>query len=338
MRYIDAFCHIFPANFFEIMLNALGNSSPLAVRMKGTRPIYDLDARFRVMDQFGDYSQVLSLGLPGIEAMAPPNKSPEFARIANDGLAELVEKHPERFVGYVGGLPMNAPDAAAREAERILLKGSACGLQLHTTVDGLCLDDPRFLPVFEVAAASGKPILLHPSRPARFPDFPAEESSQYEIWTIFGWPYETSVTMARLIFSGVLQRFPNLNMMVHHYGAMIPFFESRIELGWSSLGTRGGPGDYSDVLQKLGKPLVECFRSFYADTALSGGRAGTRCGLEFFGVDRSLFASDAPFGPEDGAAFIRSTIEAVDSLEITQDEKNKIFHSNAISFFGLKRH
>ena len=110
--------------------------------------------------------------------MAGPDTTPEFARVANDGLAELVAKYPDRFAGYVGALPMNAPDAAVKEAERILLHGNANGLQLHTNVNGACLDEPRFLPIFEVAAKSGKPILLHPARKPDMPDFPTEKVVQ----------------------------------------------------------------------------------------------------------------------------------------------------------------
>ena len=90
--------------------------------MQGVRTIHDLDARLQMMDEFGDYSEILSLGLPPIDAMAGPDKSPEFARVANDGLAELCAKYPGRFAGYVGALPMNAPDEAAKEAERILIE------------------------------------------------------------------------------------------------------------------------------------------------------------------------------------------------------------------------
>src|SRR5262249_61322459 len=106
--------------------------------------------------------------------MVGPQEAAEFARVANDGLAELCAKHPDRFAGYVGALPMNAPEAAAEEAERILIHGNANGLQLHTNVAGACLDEPRFFPIFEVAAKSGKPVLLHPARTPTVADFPAE--------------------------------------------------------------------------------------------------------------------------------------------------------------------
>lgn len=133
MQHIDAFCHFFPQGIFKKLSETTGGTRDIGKRIQGVRTIYDLDARLRIMDGFANYSQVLSLGLPPIEAMAGPQDAAEFARVANDGLAELVAKHPDRFCGYVGGLPMNAPEAAAKEAERILLRGSANGLQLHTT-------------------------------------------------------------------------------------------------------------------------------------------------------------------------------------------------------------
>ena len=157
MRHIDAFCHFFPPRLFEKMSRTTGGTKDIGKRIQGVRTIHDLDARLKMTDEFGDYAEILSLGLPPLEAMAGPDEAAEFARIANDGLAELCAKHPDRFAGYVGALPMNAPDAAAKEAERILIRGNANGLQLHTNVNGACLDEPRFFPIFEVAAKSRFP-------------------------------------------------------------------------------------------------------------------------------------------------------------------------------------
>jgi len=114
-----------------------------------------------------------------------------------------------------------------------------------------------------MAAKTGKPILLHPARTAACSDFAAEKRSRYEIWTIFGWPYETSATMARLIFSGVMTRLPGLKVLAHYLGAMIPFFDLRIETGWATLGSCTSDEDYSNVLPSLGKPLLDCFKDFY---------------------------------------------------------------------------
>ena len=335
MHYIDAFCHFFPQQIFKLLSDTTGGTTDIGKRIQGVRTIYDLDARFRMMDQFQDYAQILSLGLPPLEGMAGPDRTPEFARAANDGLAELCAKYPDRFAGYVGALPMDVPEAAIKEAERILINGNANGLQLHTNVNGACLDEPRFWPIYEIAEKSNKPILLHPARKPDFPDFAAEKTSKYEIWTIFGWPYETSATMARLVFSGVMTRYPKLKVLTHHLGAMIPFFDARMDTGWATLGSRTSGEDYSNVLPSLGKPLLECFRAFYGDTALCGSRAGTACGIEFFGVDHVLYASDAPFGPEGGAGYIRAAMNVMESLDLSPADKEKICYHNAISFFGL---
>ncbi len=335
MRHIDSFCHFFPHALFEKMSQTAGGTRDVGKRMQGVRTIWDLDARLRMMDEFSDYTQVLSLGLPPIEGMVGPDQAPDFARAANDGLAGLCAKHPDRFAGWVGGLPMNAPDAAVKEAERILVHGGASGLQIHTNVNGHCLDEPQFFPIFEVAAKSGKPVLLHPARNANFPDFAAETRSKYEIWVIFGWPYETSATMARLIFSGVTTKLPNLKFLTHHLGAMVPFFDARIDTGWATLGSRTSDEDYSGILKSLGKPLMDCFRDFYADTALCGGRIGTVCGLEFYGADHVLFASDAPFGAEGGASYIRETMKVMSSLDISTADREKLCFRNAQQLFGL---
>jgi len=336
MQHIDAFCHFFPQGIFKMLSETTGGTRDVGKRMQGVRTVHDLEARLRIMDGFENYSQVLSLGLPPIEGMVGPDRAPEFARAGNDGLAELCAKYPDRFCGYVGALPMSAPDAAAKEAERILVHDNANGLQLHTNVDGLCLDEPRFFPIFEIAAKANKPICLHPARTAAFPDFAAEKRSRYEIWTIFGWPYETSATMARLIFSGVMTRLPGLKVLAHHLGAMIPFFDLRIETGWATLGSRTSDEDYSGVLKSLGKPLLDCFKVFYGDTALCGGRIGLVCGLEFYGADHVLFASDAPFGPEEGRAYIRDCMAAIASLDVPAAVKEKICYRNAQAMFGLR--
>ena len=128
--------------------------------------------------------------------MARPEQAPEFARVANDGLAELCAKYPDRFAGSVGALPMSAPDAAAKEAERILVDGTPTGCSYIQRQRRL----PRraaLLARFESRPSPGSRsccIRAH----ADVPDFPAETKSKYEIWAILGWPYETSCTMARL--------------------------------------------------------------------------------------------------------------------------------------------
>jgi predicted TIM-barrel fold metal-dependent hydrolase len=337
MRYVDAFNHFFPKKYFEKMLEVAGDHKDIGKRVRGVPCLHDLDVRFEVMDQFRqhDYVQVLSLPSPPIELMADGPLALEMARLGTDGMAELVARHPDRFAGFVSTLPMNDPHAAAREAERAFTQAGANGLQLYTNVRGKPLDLPEFLPVFEMAARHGKPILLHPIRGAEMPDYRSEDRSKYEIWWTFGWPYETSAAMARIVFSGLFDRLPGLKVVTHHLGAMVPYFEGRVGPGWDQLGARTSDEDLGAVLKCLKKRPLDYFKSFYADTAVFGSRAATVCGLDFFGPDRVLFASDSPFDPEKGPGYIRDTIAVLESIDLDPETRAKIHYKNAEQLFGL---
>jgi predicted TIM-barrel fold metal-dependent hydrolase len=337
MRYIDAFNHFFPKKIWNMLLNLEGaKGHDIGKRMRGIPCIYDLDERFRVMDKFKahDYTQILSLGMPPLEKLG--SDSVDLAKAGNDGMAELVRDYPDRFTGFVASLPMHLPDDAVREAERAFVELGANGLQIHSNVNGAPLDEERFFPIFEAAAKHNKPILLHPVRSSSLTDYLTEDKSKYEIWWTFGWPYETSVAMARMVFSGLLDRLPDLKVMAHHLGAMVPYFEGRVGPGWDQLGARTSDEDLGAVLKALKKRPLDYFKDFYADSATFGSRSATICGLDFYGADRVLFASDCPFDPERGPGYIRDTIAVLESLDLSPLDRDKICHGNAEKLFGLK--
>jgi uncharacterized protein len=338
MQYIDAFNHFFPKQLWDKMLVAEGAARDIGKRMRGIPCLYDLDERFRVMDMFRDknYTQILSLGMPPLEALGSPAETAEYARLGNDGMAELVDKYPDRFAGYVASLPMNAPDLAVKEAERAFTQAHANGLQIHSNVNGAPLDEPQFFPIFEIAAQYDKPILLHPSRGADMPDYKTESKSKYEIWWTFGWPYETSAAMARLVFSGMMDKLPTLRVLAHHMGAMVPYFEGRVGPGWDQLGKRTSDEDLTLVLKRLKKRPFDYFKEFYADTAVFGSRPATLCGLDFYPTEQVLFASDSPFDPERGPGYIRDTIKVLESIEMPDENREKICFRNAQRLFNLR--
>jgi predicted TIM-barrel fold metal-dependent hydrolase len=337
LRYIDVFNHFFPDRAWRMMMESEGAARDIGKRMRGVPAIYDLAERFRVMDEFADknYTQVISLGMPPVEALGPVPFVRELATVANDGMAELVRKHPDRFCGFLATLPMSDPEAAAREAERAVDECGANGFQIHTNVNGEPLDDPKFFPVFEAAARKGRPVFLHPSRGANMPDYASETSSKYEIWWTFGWPYETAAAMARLVFSQTLDRLPQLKVLAHHLGALVPYLSGRVGPGWDQLGNRTSDVDYKPLLQQLKKRPLDYFKDFYADTAVFGSRAATVCGLEFYGEDRVLFASDCPFDPEKGPGYIRETIAILESLDLSDTARAKICYRNAQDLLGI---
>jgi aminocarboxymuconate-semialdehyde decarboxylase len=222
-----------------------------------------------------------------------------------------------------------------KEAERSVKKLGAAGVQVFSNVNYRPLTAPETLPLFDLMAKLDKPIWLHPARGADFPDYRGEKKSHYEIWWTFGWPYETSVAMAHIVFAGLFDKHPNLKIITHHMGAMIPYFEGRVGPGWDQLGTRTSDEDYGALLKSLKKRPLDYFRMFYADTALFGAREATLCGLKFFGPERVLFASDSPFDPEKGSAYIRWTIEIVDALPVSAAERHAIYEGNARRLIGL---
>ncbi|MGH9691729.1 MAG: amidohydrolase family protein [Candidatus Acidiferrales bacterium] len=333
---IDVFCHIFPRNYYERMLSVSGKGAYMQKRVREIPMMIDLDQRFRMMDRFDDYVQVISTAAPPIEALANPGQSAELARVANDGMAELVVKHPDRFPGFIASLPLNDPDATVKETERAVLELGAAGVQIYTNVNGRPLDEPEFLPFFAKMAELDRPIWMHPSRPATFPDYQNEQKSKYELWWVFGWPYETSIAMSRILFAGYFDRFPNLKIITHHMGGMIPYFAGRIGPGLDQLGARTEDENLSLVGRKLKKRPIDYYRMFYADTALFGAREAMVCGLDFFGADQTLFASDSPFDPEKGPGFIRETIRCLEQMDISSEDRKKIYEGNARRLLRLK--
>src|SRR5262245_12294523 len=340
MRKLDIFNHIYPTRFHDLFMQVAPNYKDIGKRMRNIPMLADLDVRFSVMDAFGDdYQQVFSLPTPPIEVFAksfPSGVALDLARAANDGMAELVQRYPSRFPGFVAALPLNQPDAALGELHRAVDDLGARGFQITSNIAGKPITAPEFLPLFEAMAKYDLPIWMHPFRGADFADYQTEDRSQYEIWWTFGWPYDTSVAMARLVFEGYFDRFPNLKIIAHHMGAMIPYFEGRLGPGMDQLGSRTTDVDYTAVLKTLKKRPLDYFRMFYADTALFGAYDATVCGLKFFGVDHVLFASDAPFDPEKGPMYIRETIDIVDRLEISEADREKIYWRNSAVLLKLE--
>jgi predicted TIM-barrel fold metal-dependent hydrolase len=336
---LDIFPHIFPPAFFERMKAIAAENPSLAAQIKrwlNIPVLWDLDARLAMMDRFPGYRQILTLSLPAIEFLAPHHESPALARLANDGMAEIVARHPERFPAFVASLPMNNVPEALREMDRAVGELGAKGVQIFTNMNGRPLDDPEFYPVFErMVNKYDLPIWVHPTRTAKFADYAAEAKSKYEIYWLFGWPYETSVFMARLVFSGMLEKLPNLKIITHHLGAMAPFFDARIGYGMDQLGTRTSDEDYTVILKRMGRRPVEFFKMFYADTSVNGSRSATRCGLDFYGPDHVLFGTDCPFDPEGGPLFIREVIRAIDGLKLKEGDRRKVYFGNAIRMLRL---
>ena len=325
MRKIDAFAHILPPRYAR-RLESITSRPGVSDRILGYQPwihedpaLTDLDARWRSVDPFGDYLQVLTLAVPPIDELGDPGAARDLARAANDELAELVRSYPDRFAGFSAALPMNDIDAAADELSRAMGQLGALGAQLHTNVGGAPLDEPRFAPIFETVTRHDGALWIHPTRSEIWADYPAETRSRYGIWWSLGWPYETSVCMARLVYSGCFDRYPGLRVITHHAGAMVPHFAGRLASPLED-------PDRDAIMARLADEPLSYFRRFFADTAMFGAAHAVRCAVEFFGADHVLFGTDMPLG---GPTVVADTIADIEALGLPDADAAAIFAGNA---------
>ncbi len=306
---IDIFSHILPEKYLELYRK---KSPKIANEVElGNRAVTNLETRLRLMNRYPDVLQVLTVSQPPLEKFVGPADAVELAKIANEELAELVQKYPDCFIAAVACLPMNDIDAALKEADRAINELGLKGVQIYSRVAGETLDSPKLRPLYEKMAGYDLPIWIHPTTDA-----------DLDTGGLLGWPFETATAMWRLVMAEVFNEFPNIKFITHHAGSMIPTFSKRIK--WLMYPWR--------IPSTLKNP-VEHFRKFYNDTALYGHTAGLMCAYEFFGADRLLFGTDAPLGPKFGLT--RDTIESIERMDITEAEKEKILVKNAVEMLSL---
>jgi predicted TIM-barrel fold metal-dependent hydrolase len=328
---IDIFAHILPKKYKELLYETAPSRFYLKNVIETLPTLYDMEFRFRIMDKFDGLMQVLTLSSPPVEEVADQQKAEELSQRANDEMAELVFQHPDRFAGAAACLPMNNMDAALKEADRAINDLRFRGVQINTPINHKPLDLPEFEPLFEKMSHYNLPIWVHPVRTSDYPDYKTEKRSRYMIFSNFGWPYETTVFMTRLVFGGILERYPNLKIITHHSGGMVPFLEERII----------GSYDHAEMLrgakykQGLTKPVIDYFKMFYADTAIYGSTPGLMCAHAFFGTEHLLFGTDLPYDSQYGERYTRQTIQSIERMEISDLDKKKIFEDNARKLLRL---
>ncbi len=292
-------------------------------RIENTPQLYDFDDRFRLMDEVGEYVQIISLTGPPIEEIATPAQGAEIARVANHSMAELVSRHAQRFPRFVAAVALHDMDSAMKELHRAIRELGACGVQIYTDVAGRPLDDPEFDPLFAAMKDYGLPIWIHPTRTPEMADFASESSSHFDLWLVLGYPYATAATMIRLVLAGLFERHVGLKIITHHMGGMIPFHEERIAGALFRLARQQAAKEKAGSAVYMRRPPMEMLRMFYADTAMHGALEGTRCGLAFFGAGNTVFGTDCPFGS------IRKGLDMIDRLELSEPVRHRIMHDNA---------
>ena len=327
---IDAYAHIAPQKYRETLAKLAPNHC--AYMLDPFPPLYDLEERFRIMDRYEGVVQVLTPSWPAVE-VAAPEKSLDLAKLTNDEMAKLVARYPDRFPAAIGCLPMNDIDAALKETDRVINDLRFRGVLICTPINDKPLDSPEFMPLYEMMAHYNLPLLIHPVRLPEYPDYRTETESRHRAYMTFGWPYETTMAMTRLVFSGVFEKYPNLKFVTHHCGGMVPYLEERIKQFMDVGEMRRGEIGREVLLTK--KP-IDYYKMFYNDTALYGNTAALMCGYSFCGADHMLFAVDFPLGDmEFGNRNYRQTINAIENMQIGEEDRKKIYEDNARNLYRL---
>ena len=331
---IDVYCHFLPSKYCVAVQATATKPQMMFERAQRIPAMVDLEARLDVLKEFPGYRQIISLASPPTEVLAP-NKSADLAQLANDELAHTAASDGERICGFIATLPLNDVAASVKEAQRAVEQLGAVGVQVFTNVLGRPLDAPEFQPLFHLMVELDRPVLLHPTRAMTLPDYPGETFSKCDLWWAIGWPHETTLALTRLALSGIFDRLPNLKIIAHHVGGYLPMMAGRLGPGMELLGTRNPPEAASHVQTPLQEPVVQACARFYADTASFGWQAAIECGKAFFGAERLLFATDMPFDSGGGPDYIRSTLAAIDAMEISDHERRQILSENARRLFHL---
>jgi aminocarboxymuconate-semialdehyde decarboxylase len=335
---LDAYTHYIPAKFLERMNKVAGDHKDIGKRMRGIPAIYDLTVRKKVIDQFKDkdYAQIISYAMPPIEHFAKGADILEFLKLINDGFAEMCEKDKDYFPGWIAQVSLAIPEESIKETERALKMG-ALGIQIYTNVNDAPIDGLQYDQFWARMNELKCPIWVHPSRGANHPDYVTEKKSQYEMWWTFGWPMETAAFLARMIFSKNLDKYPDLKLILHHFGAIIPALEGRVGYGMDQLGNRTSGEDYVALKNSLKKRIFDYFKyGTWVDTATFGGKGAMLCGLEFYPHEKIVFASDCPFDPEKGTLYIRETIRILDEIDMPKDKREDIYVRNFERLVGRK--
>ena len=289
---LDVHAHYFPEDFLRLIERdgaasgaAIDRSDPRgpviqigAIRVGPVTPGFrDLDVRMKDMDRQGVDAQALSLTHPMVY-WADAALGAALARVMNDALTEAHARFPERLVG-LATLPMQDPTAAVEELERAAALPGIRGVYLGTNVNGRELADPAFLPVWERISAHGLPVFLHPSNVIG-----ADRLRTYYLDYLLGNCFDTAVAAAHLVFGGVLDRFPRLQVCLAHGGGALPYLIGRLDRGWR----------VRQELRCLRRPPSAYLRRFTYDTITHAAPA-LRYLIALVGADRVLMGSDYCF-------------------------------------------
>lgn len=313
-RRIDAYTHVLPEPFFDVLEEEHGFDA------LGSKPefLWDIDHRYQVMETNGVDAQVVTLALAPIWRGMDRSTALELTKIANDEVRTLADDHEELIP--VGTIPF-VDDRFVDEFHRCVDELDMVGIQFFSNVDGRPVDAEEMHPLYDAAAETDVPLWLHPQH-HEWHDWIEE----YLDHRVFGWPFDTTLALSRLVFSGIVAEY-DLDVVSHHGGGMVPFYGPRMGSFFEQRARN--PDRYPGVdWSAYEEPIESYFKSFYADTDVGGSAASLDLVVDYFGADNVVFGTDYPFGVQRGEKPVRTNIEAVEELDLEETMRKRIFAGN----------
>ena len=274
----------------------------------------DIAYRTSVLEELGIDTQVLSLTTPGTH-VEEPLLAVKLARIVNDGFASIVANGRGRYVG-IATLPLSDPSSSAIELRRAHEELHFAGAMVFSNINGVALSDERFWPVWETANELGAVIHIHPTSPVG-----VEAMTNYWLMPLVGFPLDTTLAAASLVFSGVVERFPNIKWALGHLGGAIPYLVERLDRGFHA---------FKECRANIDRPPSEYLRELYYDSVNFDVRA-LQLAIDFAGADHILAGSDYPHQ----IGSLRRMLDSIAALNISQDDREKILGRNAARLLSL---
>jgi 5-carboxyvanillate decarboxylase len=280
------------------------------------------ERRLRDMDAAGIDHQVMALTAPGTQVLDAADAR-NIAALSNDRLAEACAAHPDRF-SALAAVAFQEPGSAAKELRRAIGDLGLKGLILNSHIQGEYIDNPKFLPVLEELNDLGAPLYLHPSTPSNRMIEPLHEAGLDG--AVYGFGVETGMHLLRIITSGLLDRFPDLKVVVGHLGEALPFWLHRIDHMHAK---QVAAGRYEAIKPLELKPSEYFRRNIWITTSGMPWEPAIMFTREVVGADRVMYAMDYPYQYE-----IQEVIDQ-DNLPISLADKKRFFEGTARNVFNL---
>jgi predicted TIM-barrel fold metal-dependent hydrolase len=283
-----------------------------------------IETRLKDMDKYGIDMQITMLHMP-IDTNRFEFKDEEerarLCKLANNDMSEIRTRSKGRIVS-LGVPPLYDSSICKQEMTRAVEDLGLKGFMVPTHARGIPID--KFPHFWEQAERLDVAVYVHPVDPFVTSGRPYE--NEYDLAHVFGWPFETSIAFSRLIFSGVMKKHPNLRVLSHHLGGMIPFLAGRIDESYDYSASLVNPESRANRLLK-GR-AIDYFRQFYYDTAVGGNPAAIKCGLEIFGAERIVFSTDYPWGPKGGRQRLERYPAIMQALGLSKKQREMITEEN----------